>query len=312
MKARHAILVALAAAVTLTSVAAAGPEAAKRGYTFTENGVRFSFNVAPRPPGAFHPVKSISTDKLPGGPISLNKGVYGARMQRGSSIGRVSRTANTPIRVGVCCPRRLAHRPPDSRPQCRGRPAPSSSRGLRTSHWAGTPRSTWRSPFARTSGATLGSFTPGETRTAVRCTMTDAGDTIRVWIVTVNGTQFRLTATRAGQREAQEGDRARRNPPLIAKSRTVMREGQNVSVYRNTYTLKGKRGTMSIREGTEFVEVSNEKVARHQISPRVSASARGRSWAGAGDRTSKITGGGRSEPQGHPWLVQEEGFLTRP
>jgi hypothetical protein len=30
MKARHAVLVALAAAVTLTSVAAAGPEAAKQ------------------------------------------------------------------------------------------------------------------------------------------------------------------------------------------------------------------------------------------------------------------------------------------
>ena len=73
MKARHAMLAALAAAVTLTAVAAAGPDAAKRRFTFTENGVRFSFNVAPRPPGAFTPVKSISTNKLPAGPISLNK-----------------------------------------------------------------------------------------------------------------------------------------------------------------------------------------------------------------------------------------------
>ena len=67
MKARHAMLAALAAAVTLTAVAAAGPDAATRTFTFTENGVQFSFNVAPRPPGAFTPVESISTDKLPGG-----------------------------------------------------------------------------------------------------------------------------------------------------------------------------------------------------------------------------------------------------
>ena len=60
---------------------------------------------------------------------------------------------------------------------------------------------------------------------------------------------------------------------------TVMREGQSVDIYRNTYTLKGKRGTMSIRERTEFVGVSNER-SQASISPRVSASARGRSWAG--------------------------------
>jgi hypothetical protein len=39
MKARHAVLVALAAAVTLTSVAAAGPEAAKQQVVITSKGV---------------------------------------------------------------------------------------------------------------------------------------------------------------------------------------------------------------------------------------------------------------------------------
>ena len=90
----------------------------------------------------------------------------------------------------------------------------------------------------------------------------------------------------------------------------VMREGQNVSVYRNTYTLKGKRGTMSIRERTEFVEVSNEKVAGFDFTPGVGIGT----WkvvAGTG-AYAKITGGGRSGHQGHPWLVQQEGFLTRP
>src|SRR5215203_3520764 len=87
----------------------------------------------------------------------------------------------------------------------------------------------------------------------------------------------------------------------------VMREGQNVSVYRNTYTLKGKRGTMSIRERAEFVEVSNEKVAGFDFTPGVGIGT----WkvvSGTG-AYAKITGGGRSGHQGHPWLAQQEGFL---
>ena len=90
----------------------------------------------------------------------------------------------------------------------------------------------------------------------------------------------------------------------------VMRQGQNVSIYRNTYTLKGKRGTMSIRERTEFVEVSNEKVAGFDFTPGVGIGT----WkvvSGTG-AYAKITGGGRSGHQGHPWLAQQEGFLTVP
>ena len=49
---------------------------------------------------------------------------------------------------------------------------------------------------------------------------------------------------------------------------TVMREGQSVDIYRNTYTLKGKRGTMSIRERNEFVGLNERSQA--SISPRVS------------------------------------------
>ena len=83
MKAIQALLASLVTAIILTSVAAAGPDATQRRFTFTEDGVRFSFNVAPRPPGAFVPVKSIATDKLPAGPISLNKGVSGAQDAEG-------------------------------------------------------------------------------------------------------------------------------------------------------------------------------------------------------------------------------------
>ena len=89
---------------------------------------------------------------------------------------------------------------------------------------------------------------------------------------------------------------------------TVMREGQSVDIYRNTYTLKGKRGTMSIRERSEFVGVSNEKVPGFDFTPGVGIGT----WkvVGGTGAYAKITGGGRSGIQGHPWLVQQEGFLT--
>ena len=89
---------------------------------------------------------------------------------------------------------------------------------------------------------------------------------------------------------------------------TVMREGQSVDIYRNTYTLKGKRGTMSISERSEFVGVSNEKVPGFDFTPGVGIGT----WkvVGGTGAYAKITGGGRSGHQGHPWLAQQEGFLT--
>lgn len=92
---------------------------------------------------------------------------------------------------------------------------------------------------------------------------------------------------------------------------TLMRQGQSVYIYRNTYTLKGKRGTMSIRERNEFVEVSNEKVAGFNFTPGVGIGT----WkvVGGTGAYAKITGGGRSGHQGSPvWLAQQQGFLTRP
>jgi hypothetical protein len=93
-KARHAMLVALAAAFVVTSVAAAGPEIANQRKTtqwrptgarlvLTEAGVRFSFRV-PRP--GWEHRNSIPTKKSlgrpgccpgRGRPISLNKSIVG-------------------------------------------------------------------------------------------------------------------------------------------------------------------------------------------------------------------------------------------
>ena len=89
---------------------------------------------------------------------------------------------------------------------------------------------------------------------------------------------------------------------------TVMRQGQSVYTYLNTFTLKGKRGTLSIRERNEMVEVSKEKVAGFDFTPGVGIGT----WkvVGGTGAYAKITGGGRSGLQGHPWLQQLEGFLT--
>ena len=93
------------------------------------------------------------------------------------------------------------------------------------------------------------------------------------------------------------------NDPTI-----VMRDGQRIDIFRNTYTVTGKRGTMSIRERTEFVNVSNEKVPGFDFTPGVGIGT----WkvVGGTGAYAKITGGGRSGHQGQPWLAQQQGFLA--
>jgi hypothetical protein len=120
-----------------------------------------------------------------------------------------------------------------------------------------------------------------------------------------NGT-FVLTPKQPGTLKRDSGTVS----GVFNEATTVMREGQFVFISRNIYTLKGKRGTMSIRERMEFVNVSNEKVKGFDFTPGVGIGT----WkvvSGTG-AYAKITGGGRSGHQGHPWLAQQEGFLTRP
>ena len=122
-----------------------------------------------------------------------------------------------------------------------------------------------------------------------------------------NGT-FVLTPLQAGKLKRDSGTVSLvYNDPATV---TVMREGQRIDVYRNTYTMKGKRGSLSIRERTEFVSVSNEKVPGFDFTPGVGIGT----WKVVGGTGSyaKVTGGGRSGMQGHPWLVRQEGFLTLP
>ena len=91
----------------------------------------------------------------------------------------------------------------------------------------------------------------------------------------------------------------------------VMRQGQQTYVYRGTYTLASRRGTLTIRERSEWVNVSNEKAPGFDFTPGVAIGT----WkvVGGTGAYAKVTGSGRSGHQGSPrWLAQQEGFLTLP
>ena len=195
MKARHAMLAALAAAVTLTAVAEAGPDAATRTFTFTENGVQFSFNVAPRPPGAFTPVESISTNKLPGGPISLNKSDGGAQ----SAEGIIYWTSFPDGDYADPCARLLS--PSTGASAAKLATAVSRAPGTKLV----------RGPSDVTLGGRPAKYVVLTVRKNVGCDpgffytwravsggtlwlTTDVGDTIRVWIVPVGGMRLFIAA----------------------------------------------------------------------------------------------------------------------
>jgi hypothetical protein len=91
---------------------------------------------------------------------------------------------------------------------------------------------------------------------------------------------------------------------LINDPEVVTRQGQRVEIYRNIFTLEGKRGILTIRErvdwvyaGGPFVGMGTWKVVR-----------------GTGEYA-QIVGGGRTATAGlnhgnGAWSVHEEGFLT--
>ena len=67
---------------------------------------------------------------------------------------------------------------------------------------------------------------------------------------------FGLTPLQAGPLKRDSGSLATERE---ARGRDVMRNGQKVTIYDGqVWTLTGKQGTLTVRERTEWVEVSNE------------------------------------------------------
>jgi hypothetical protein len=86
--------------------------------------------------------------------------------------------------------------------------------------------------------------------------------------------------------------------------RVVMRDGQQVSVHTTVWTLRGKRGSLVLRERTEWVDVGN----RQGVAIGTWKVVRGTGqYAG-------IAGGGRSGHAGlgPRWFARYEGFLMAP
>lgn len=120
---------------------------------------------------------------------------------------------------------------------------------------------------------------------------------------------FVLTPLPAGPLKRDSGSIASERD---AQGRGVMRNGQKVTIYDGQiWTLTGKQGTLTIRERTEWVDVSNENT-RYGYPPGVAFGT----WTvvrGTG-QYAQVTGGGRSGHAGlgNPWLARQEGVLTVP
>lgn len=94
--------------------------------------------------------------------------------------------------------------------------------------------------------------------------------------------------------------------------RRVMRDGQTVSIYDGgLWTITGKRGTLTIRERNEWVDVGSD-VNGDAFPDGVGVGT----WTvvrGTG-QYAKLAGGGRSGHMGlgKTWVARYEGFLTVP
>jgi hypothetical protein len=93
--------------------------------------------------------------------------------------------------------------------------------------------------------------------------------------------------------------------------RTVTRQGQEISIYDMTFTYGGKLGTLTIRERSEWVDVSNENARGVDYRPAVAVGT----WKvvrGTGQYAG-IAGGGRSAHagMGQQWFAQQEGLVSR-
>jgi hypothetical protein len=99
---------------------------------------------------------------------------------------------------------------------------------------------------------------------------------------------------------------------LAMSGRTVMRDGQKVTIFNGAlWTLEGKRGTLTIRERSEWVDVGSDVNGDGQ--PDSVALGTWKVVRGTG-QYAKVAGVGGSGHAGlgRIWTARQEGFLTVP
>ena len=116
------------------------------------------------------------------------------------------------------------------------------------------------------------------------------------------GGTFRLTPLQAGGIKPDSG----KTRVAITGPQVVIRDGQRIEIYNNTWTLIGKRGSLTIKDrlewldtGDAFIGIGKWKVVR-----------------GTGEYAT-VTGGGGEAQVGHnhgngAWYIRQDGFLTTP
>ncbi|HLG08918.1 MAG TPA: hypothetical protein VI409_09665 [Gaiellaceae bacterium] len=114
--------------------------------------------------------------------------------------------------------------------------------------------------------------------------------------------KFLLSPFQLGAVKSDSG----RTSVALSGPNVVMREGQTIEVWRNTWTLTGKRGSLTIRERVEWIDAGQPFIGTG-------------TWKlvrGTGQYAG-IAGSGRSASAGlnranGAWFVRYEGFLILP
>jgi hypothetical protein len=124
----------------------------------------------------------------------------------------------------------------------------------------------------------------------------------------IPGETFVLTPLKAGVVKRDSGIvEGRGNAP----GRTFIRNGQRVSTHTNTWALIGKRGTLTLREQIEWVDIGNDANGDGENDLVGMAT-----WkvVGGDGRYAGLTGGGGGGHVGlgNVWYARFEGFLTKP
>jgi len=118
--------------------------------------------------------------------------------------------------------------------------------------------------------------------------------------------EFVLTPLHAGALERDFG-KARM---VYGTWRSTMRKGQDIEILRAFFTFEGKRGSLTIRERTEWVDAGVDTGG-----PSV-ATGTWKVVRGTG-QYAQVAGAGRSAHSGlsgraDPWYARQEGFLSLP